>query len=65
MPKYTMVREILEWIEIEAPDIETAENISEETPIEQWHREIKSVYGREESTMYSINDPNASWRLPK
>lgn len=42
MPKFLVGREVREWLEVEAKDDYEADDIANETPIEEWERDIKS-----------------------
>ena len=41
MPKWSVSRDVEEWIEVEAEDEGAAQVTANETPIEEWTREVK------------------------
>lgn len=40
MPKYTFTRDVEEWLTVEAANEEDARVAANETPIEEWDREV-------------------------
>ena len=46
--RFTVTREVVEWIEVDADTVEEAEQAADESPIALWTRDIKSYETDEE-----------------